>query len=95
MDTVNPASREAPQENFTDGLGPATPADVSDITKIMQEASDFKMSRGDDLWGTAPFTDEEVARWLETGNLFVYKENGVTAAAVLLPKNDERMWGCS
>jgi ribosomal protein S18 acetylase RimI-like enzyme len=59
----------------------------------MQEASDFKQGQGDDLWGDAPFTDEEVARLIEGGDMFVYKLAGVTAASLLLTKNDERMWG--
>jgi ribosomal protein S18 acetylase RimI-like enzyme len=67
--------------------------DLDDIKSVMQEASDFKLSRGDDLWGDEPFTDEEVGRMIVSGNMFVYRANGAITASVILLGNDERMWG--
>jgi len=93
MDTSNPSPQEAPHPSVSDILIAATLDDVSEIRKLMQEASDFKMSRGDDLWGTEPFTDDEVARLIIGGKMFVYKIDGTSAASVLLANNDERMWG--
>ncbi len=88
MSTSHEATRPTTGE-----LSPATLDDVATIRVILQEASDYKMSRGDDLWGETPFTDEEVAGMVQTGNMFVSKIEGATVASVLLTKNDERMWG--
>lgn len=71
----------------------ASMSDIDEIRNIMQEASDFKKSRGDDLWGDEPFTDEEVGRMIISGNMYVHKIDDVIAASVILLSNDERMWG--
>ncbi len=88
-----PSSPEASRPPVYGELLAASTGDLGDIRALMQEASDFKQSQGDDLWGDAPFTDEEVAKLIDSGNMFVYKLAGVTAASLLLTKNDERMWG--
>jgi GNAT superfamily N-acetyltransferase len=92
METVNPAPQEesrTPVEEFL----PATIADAADVKRLLQEAADLKWSQGDNLWGTHPFTDDEVAGMINGGDMFVYKTDGIAAASVLLLKNDERMWG--
>lgn len=94
MEITNPApSLQEASHTPSETLLPATLDDVSDIRHILQEASDFKRSQGDDLWGDEPFTNEEVTKMVSSGNMFVYKTDGIAAAAVLLPKEDERMWG--
>lgn len=93
METPNPPQAENPAAPPQAVLAPATMGDVGDITRVMQEASEFKQSRGDDLWGNAPFTDEEVGKMIEGGNMFVHRVDGAVAASVILLNDDERMWG--
>lgn len=75
------------------GLLPATLADVSDVVRVMEEASRFKQSQGDDVWGEKPITNEEVTSLLDSGNLYVYKVDGKVAASVKLTDSDARIWG--
>lgn len=91
-EAANQPSDEALQAS-SNGLLPATVADVAAVRDIMQQASEFKRSQGDDLWGDKPFTDEEVTGMLDSGNLYVYKVGDIVAASVLLTDADERMWG--
>jgi ribosomal protein S18 acetylase RimI-like enzyme len=93
METTSPVHGETISSPLDGTLSPATIDDVGDIRRVMQEASEFKYSKGDALWGTEPFADEEVSRMVESGNIFVYKVDGAVAASVVLLKNDERMWG--
>jgi ribosomal protein S18 acetylase RimI-like enzyme len=93
MINKTPPAPEAPSLPIPGRLVPAAIEDLSEVRDLIQEASDFKMSRGDDLWGEDPFTDQEVTRMIESGDMFVYKLNGVTAASVMLADADQRMWG--
>jgi ribosomal protein S18 acetylase RimI-like enzyme len=84
---------EAQQPPIAGKLTQATLGDVREITRLMQEAADFKWQRGDDLWGTTPFSEEEVGRMIQSGNTFVYRLDGFAAASVMLPLSDTGMWG--
>ena len=93
---MNETPNQLPDEALTpsaNGLMPATLDDVSDVARVMEEASRFKRSQGDGVWGEKPITNEEVTSLLNSGNLYVYKIDGTIAASVLLADSDERMWG--
>ncbi len=92
METTSPLPKEVPAMPGGE-LQPAEEKDLSNIRKVLQEASEFKYSQGDDIWGPKPFTDDEVGKMIASGNMFVYKVDGGVAASVLLLPNDERMWG--
>lgn len=87
------ADDELSRQPIDDTLVPASIDDLGVVKNLLQEASDFKYSQGDDLWGTEPFTDEEVSKMIKTGNMFIFKVDDVPAATVILAKNDEQMWG--
>lgn len=88
-----PLPPEAPLPPSDGVLAPASMDDLSAITRVIQEASEFKYSRGDDLWGAKPFSEDEVAGMVASGNMYVYKVGSEVAASVLLPQEDVRMWG--
>lgn len=67
--------------------------DAADVQSVMQQAADFKRSRGDNLWGEEPFTAEEVESMISNGNVYVYRREGTVAAAVILAETDARIWG--
>jgi ribosomal protein S18 acetylase RimI-like enzyme len=93
METIKPAPQEAPLPPLEEVLTPATIGDVSEITRVMEEARELKQSQGDDLWGDKPFTEQEITGMIEAGTMFTYRVGGTVAASVILLKNDERMWG--
>lgn len=71
---------------------PATTEDIPAIARVLSQASIHKAAQGDFLWGDQPFTEEEVAGKLETGNLFTVMCDGVIAGTVALTDTDERVW---
>jgi ribosomal protein S18 acetylase RimI-like enzyme len=88
--TVSHEPARPPQEGE---LTPASIEDAPDIQAIMQQAADLKISQGDDIWGTEPVSEEEVARMLDQGNVFVYKIEGQNAASLVIAESDTRIWG--
>jgi ribosomal protein S18 acetylase RimI-like enzyme len=74
-------------------LVPASVDDLTEVKALLQQASYFKQSRGDDVWGSKPYTDEEVQAMIERGNMYLYRVDGVVAASIILAPDDVRMWG--
>lgn len=70
----------------------AAPEDALALATLMQEAADFKLSRGDILWGPEPFTTEEALSMIATGNVYVARIDGYLAGSTVLTWEDERMW---
>ena len=72
---------------------PATSENTPALHSILEEARAFKESLGDDIWGPAPFTLEEVDGMVASGNMYVAVIDGEIAVAFALQQSDERMWG--
>jgi GNAT superfamily N-acetyltransferase len=73
---------------------PATLDDVPELVQVLQDASDTKQEHGDNIWGTTPFTNEEVQNMVDGGHTYVAKtEDGTIAGTFVLQPEDERMWG--
>lgn len=73
-------------------IRPATQEDIPAIVKVLSEAAVYKADQGDMLWGSEPFTDEEVIAKLETGGLYAVTEDGEVEGTVTLTSKDTRVW---
>jgi ribosomal protein S18 acetylase RimI-like enzyme len=89
--TEGVALKEPDNNNYE--LTQAVLTDLPGVKAVIQEAADYKLSQGDDIWGAEPFSDDEVTSLIETGNLFVVKIGGEVASSVLLLDADTRIWG--
>lgn len=74
-------------------IRPSTTLDVPDISQVLSQATIFKISQGDHLWGSEPFTEDEVTAKLQAGNLYTVIDEGVVVGTVTLTNTDERVWG--
>lgn len=73
-------------------IRPAVTEDVPAIAQVLSQAAVYKEAQGDYLWGSYPFTEDEVATKLETGNLYTVTYDGAVAGTVTLTETDERVW---
>ena len=73
-------------------IRPAVIEDVPAIALVLSQAAVHKEAQGDFLWGSDPFTEGEVARKLETGNLYTVTEGDIVVGTVTLTETDERVW---
>lgn len=71
---------------------PATTEDMPDITRVLSEAAVLKAIQQDYLWGSEPFTKEEVEGKLAMGNLYTVTNDGKIVGTVTLTNTDERVW---
>lgn len=71
----------------------ASAADAIDVASILQQASEFKASQGDNLWGPEPFTTEEAAALIGGGDMYLARIDDAPAAVMKLSQSDPRMWG--
>ncbi len=71
---------------------PATAEDIPAIVQVLSQAAAHKEAQGDFLWGSDPFTEDEVMGKLETGNLYTVICDGAVAGTVTLTETDERVW---
>lgn len=71
----------------------ATWEDIPAIAHVLSQAAIHKAAQGDFLWGDQPFTEEEVAGMLETGNLFAVSRDGIVVGTVTLNDTDKWVWG--
>lgn len=66
---------------------------AKELLRILEEARIYKLSLGDEAWGTDPYTLEEVNVRINSGNCYVVFVDSVVAGSVMLLWQDERIWG--
>ena len=71
---------------------PATQEDVSAIAQVLSEAAVYKAEQGDYLWGTEPFTSDEIEARLQGGGLYAAISDGEVVGTVTLTDQDKRIW---
>jgi GNAT superfamily N-acetyltransferase len=75
-------------------IEPAVSSDATELVEVLQDASLTKQEHGDDIWGPAPFTEEEILRMIQSGFSYVVRTpDGKIAGSFVLQPSDERMWG--
>lgn len=71
----------------------AQPQDAEDLADILNSALQYKVTHDDLIWGTEPFTAEELHERIEKGNTYIAKVGNVPVGTLSLTLEDEAMWG--
>lgn len=89
IDNPNPSAHPL----FKRAIRGATENDLSTLITIRNEATAYKLSQEDLVWGTKGWT-LEAARWaLEQGGLYLIEQNGMPAGMLSLSWQDDEYWG--
>jgi ribosomal protein S18 acetylase RimI-like enzyme len=67
--------------------------DVPILLQIRRDAIDYKLSRGDHVWGRTGWTDEDAHARLAQGGWFIIERDGAPAGILSLQWDDEEYWG--
>ena len=71
----------------------ATKSDAKLLAEILTEATQYKLERGDETWGSEPYSSQEAAELIALGPTYlVYKDSKVVGTFALL-WDDEKNWG--
>jgi len=73
-------------------IRPAAPEDIPAIARVLSQATVHKAEHGDYLWGTEPYTNEEIEAKLQNGGLYTVTSDGEVAGTVTLTDHDSRVW---
>jgi ribosomal protein S18 acetylase RimI-like enzyme len=76
--------------NFT--IRPATKEDIPVIANILSDAAAYKFKQGDSLWGSQPYSNEDVSEILANGGLHVAIRDNVIVGSLILADRDKRIW---
>jgi ribosomal protein S18 acetylase RimI-like enzyme len=67
--------------------------DVPIIVDLLSDATKYKLSLGDEVWGNKGWFDHEVRDDMKDSTVYLIKQNNEVVATVALQWNDERNWG--
>ncbi|MBN3787247.1 GNAT family N-acetyltransferase [Burkholderia sp. Ac-20353] len=67
--------------------------DVPLLATIRNDATAYKLSRGDFVWGRSGWTVEAAQRTLDQGGLYVVEQDGIAAGMMSLSWQDDEYWG--
>jgi ribosomal protein S18 acetylase RimI-like enzyme len=71
----------------------ARPQDADKLKKLMQEAVQFKLARGDNSWASVPYTTEKLKQRIKSGGIYVAWIGNMIVGTVRLTEDDEFIWG--
>ncbi|WDD91329.1 GNAT family N-acetyltransferase [Burkholderia sp. FERM BP-3421] len=67
--------------------------DVPLLRQIRRDAIDYKLSRGDAVWGKTGWSETDAHARLDRGGWFIIEQDGVPAGILSLQWDDEEYWG--
>jgi ribosomal protein S18 acetylase RimI-like enzyme len=71
----------------------ATVDDLSHLAVIRDEATAYKLSQGDSVWGASGWTADTARRALDEGGLYLIEQDGLVAGMLSFSWQDEEYWG--
>jgi ribosomal protein S18 acetylase RimI-like enzyme len=74
-------------------IRPATISDVDDLVAIMNDALHLKLSRGDNAWGTEPYTRQDIEPYIPRGFDYIATIDGTPAGRIVIRTDADPSWG--
>jgi ribosomal protein S18 acetylase RimI-like enzyme len=71
----------------------AQPADFEDVMVILEEASQWLLSKGINQWPAGAFPKTYVANSIERGEFYLARRSGQAAGTIKLQWSDKMIWG--
>lgn len=71
----------------------ATEDNVTEITAVLNSATQYKIAHGDVAWGTRGWAEKNVMGTLSTSDVYVIKKNEEIVGTFALQWEDEQYWG--
>lgn len=67
--------------------------DAAVIAEVLSDASEYKLSLGDIVWGKDGWSEQEVKDYMSESIFYLVKQDGQIIGTVSLQWDDERNWG--
>lgn len=67
--------------------------DIPEIAGILTDATIYKVSQGDKIWGETGWSEAEVKNCMAESDTYLVKQDDETVGTVSLQWQDDRVWG--